>query len=537
MYSVIIAEDELFVRLGIKNSLPWESCGMQVVADVENGELAWEKLLRYHADILITDILMPVLDGKKLISRIQEAGLEPYIIVITCMEDFHLVRDLLNHGIRDYILKATITEEELARCLLKAKAWLDRHSHSSGHASAAPAFVSEEELQSRILQRCLPESSCPEDAADAADELAKHGIILEGGVNILALCPIEAVYDAEGLMTESVPQSIYRNLSDLIRQRSFTASACYSFLLEDRNFIIIMHYESEEGIAGESFRNQVLNAFQALHDNLQDYLNIRISFLLYPTEGGIAGIREAYKNAAAALERHYLNPMNSVSWGSREPSESEIETLLRPLSEQRGWIARCFGRQTEDQYLAQLAKLTKAVTESKEEMLYAMMACADLICGLFEGEMADEQKQFNKLLIRYPYLPEGITSLCSLLHSCEQRRLKQKKTRYRKEIEAALAIVERSFADQELSLSSVADRIGLSRTYFSTLFKQELEQPFIKYLTAYRVERSKLLLEQSDAKMFDIAVSCGFSDEAYFSRVFKKAAGISPSEWRSLWLQ
>ena len=68
MYKVIIAEDEMFVRLGIKMSVDWEALGMEVVADCANGRLALEAFEQYHPEIVITDIKMPIMDGMEPVS-------------------------------------------------------------------------------------------------------------------------------------------------------------------------------------------------------------------------------------------------------------------------------------------------------------------------------------------------------------------------------------------------------------------------------------------------------------------------------------
>ena len=76
--------------------------------------------------------------------------------------------------------------------------------------------------------------------------------------------------------------------------------------------------------------------------------------------------------------------------------------------------------------------------------------------------------------------------------------------------------------------------MGLSEAYFSSLFHTEIQIPFRKYLTNVRIEEAKYLLEQGDYKIWDIASRTGFSDEGYFSKVFKKMTDVSPKDWRKL---
>lgn len=528
MYKVIIVEDELFVRLGIKNSITWEQYDMQIVADVENGQTAWEKIQKYSPDIIITDILMPVIDGRQLISRIKESGMDPYIIVITCMEDFHLVKDLLSLGIRDYILKATITEEELGECLKKAQNYLEKNNRHL--PSRDKSFINAEDQCNQVIRNYLQGTI---SAAEASALLNAHHINLTQGYYGMALCYIEAVNDYQANPALSPAVNIYQNFYDLLRQRSYTDQPCYTFLLDNRHFILILTCSPD--ISQSESKQSALETLKIIHDDLQDYLNIRISFLIDYAGGGLASLKDCYFREIAALEKHYLNSMNSVVCCFKDTANINIEKARQELNIHREWISRCLGHAAAEQYGSLINELCENAKKSREGMTYSMMSVSHFICSFFQEHMEDEKKQCDKQLAKYPYLLEGITALNALLTSCEQYYLQYRKPHYRKEIEKALKIINEEYRNQDLSLTMISERVGLSETYFSTLFKQEMEQPFVKYLSNVRVERAKHLLKQTDLKIFDIAMQSGFSDEAYFSRVFKKVTNVSPSEWRSLW--
>lgn len=87
---------------------------------------------------------------------------------------------------------------------------------------------------------------------------------------------------------------------------------------------------------------------------------------------------------------------------------------------------------------------------------------------------------------------------------------------------------------EKISLTDVADKIGVSSGYLSTLFQKELEKGFIDYLNEIRIERACTYLQQNYLKTYEIAYKVGFNDEKYFSKVFKKIKGCSPSEYRKI---
>ena len=125
MYKVLIVEDEIFVRLGIKMSVEWKKLDMEVIGDVANGKLALEVYEKEHPDIVMTDLKMPVMDGMELIRRIREKDSTTRILILSCLEEFHLVKQAISMDVSDYILKLTMTQEDMERILLKTKDELD----------------------------------------------------------------------------------------------------------------------------------------------------------------------------------------------------------------------------------------------------------------------------------------------------------------------------------------------------------------------------------------------------------------------------
>lgn len=85
---------------------------------------------------------------------------------------------------------------------------------------------------------------------------------------------------------------------------------------------------------------------------------------------------------------------------------------------------------------------------------------------------------------------------------------------------------------EDISLQSVAEKVGISGGYLSTLFSQNLNCKFIDYLNQVRIDRACVYLEQNFLKTYEIAYRVGFRDEKYFSKVFKKIKGLSPKEYR-----
>ena len=85
---------------------------------------------------------------------------------------------------------------------------------------------------------------------------------------------------------------------------------------------------------------------------------------------------------------------------------------------------------------------------------------------------------------------------------------------------------------EKLTLESIAAEVCLSPGYLSSLFKAEAGESLFAYLNRFRVKRSQQLLLESNASLVDVAHACGFEDQSYFARVFKKYTGVSPGKYR-----
>lgn len=88
--------------------------------------------------------------------------------------------------------------------------------------------------------------------------------------------------------------------------------------------------------------------------------------------------------------------------------------------------------------------------------------------------------------------------------------------------------------NENLTLQQVAEQIGITGGYLSTLFAQNLNRGFVEYLNEVRIEHACTYLQQNYLKTYEIAYKVGFNDEKYFSRVFKKIKGESPAAFRKM---
>ena len=111
MYKVLIVDDEILARAGIKALIDWEKYGFSVIGEASNGQIAFEKIKEMKPDIVITDIKMPVMNGIDLIRATKKISQEISFIVLSAYNDFEYVKEAMKEGAKDYILKIQMEPE------------------------------------------------------------------------------------------------------------------------------------------------------------------------------------------------------------------------------------------------------------------------------------------------------------------------------------------------------------------------------------------------------------------------------------------
>ena len=114
-----LRRNELLVRLGLQNSIDWKAYDMELAAQADNGLQAYELFQKVRPDVVITDIRMEGMDGCELIEKIRQQDKECAIIVISCLDDFEILRRMIPYKIIGYILKASMTMDEVNEVLKK----------------------------------------------------------------------------------------------------------------------------------------------------------------------------------------------------------------------------------------------------------------------------------------------------------------------------------------------------------------------------------------------------------------------------------
>ncbi len=531
MLNVMIVEDEMLVRLGFKNTVPWEKYGMTVCADVANGKEAmkWYRE-RAKPDIIITDLLMPEMDGLELIRQIRKHDSRTRIVILSCMEDFHLVRQAMNMGVSNYILKLTMTEDEIGAVLTQVRGELgDQASiEASRGIIRDPDYLKENVLKNYLFYNLYSEE-------EFARHIAKLQLRLHPERLVVCMLEIdkfermrEKFHDEKG---ELIRATILNVLNELLDQSGRGEAVSDG----DQRYLFIFSFS--DMVSEAKMHEELSRILYQTQKVLMRFFNISVTVGVSTMRSEYASLRALYQESLDAVRRKFFYGAGQLLFRQQPPKQSEDKLVQNKLNE-------ISGKRTsiDDKGRTEMEAIVQSFIDSGQlrhesgvrklfvRLLHELAAwvAAD------QRDTVDLVAVYGEEIRKCGTLDEIGTVFEKFWLELESLRGTQKQLS--KEIAQAVRFVQEHYR-MNLSLQQLAERLELSPNYLSVLFKKELQVGFTDYVNRVRLEKAKELLLTTNLKSYEIAERTGFADDSYFSRTFMKHVGVRPNGFRRLWVR
>lgn len=515
MYKVIIAEDEMFVRLGIKMSADWEKLGMQVVADVENGHQALEAYESLKPDIIITDIKMPVMDGLELIRNVRSRDERTRFIILSCLEEFQTVREAIALGVSDYVLKLTMTQEDMENVLKKVAKELSMMDKSLEKKENIPDKQQfEESLRNYLYYRL--------EMKEPQKEIFMERFSNSGGKLRMVLLEIdhyskckEIFHDDYGNILDFSVENI---LSELLIEKRHVL-----FSEKNGRFVLILEETSAEDVSFGCFEE----ILEKIREVLRFYVKTPVSYGISLPGNGYEDLYEMYHQSAQALDAKFFYTLDCNCY-FRETIRKECGQMICRKMER---LIRQVQKDGDD--VKYLAEAQEAFCQHENPMTirqYFEHAVNVEMCKI----LLDGEKRYQITGQYIDRIKESHTfdEVLDIYKSCRKYLEKGNDQKgLSKPVKDILSYIHTHYAE-DISLDQIARMVVLSRTYVCGLFKKEMGVNLTNYLMNYRIEKAKELMRNTNLRSYEIAEKVGFLDESYFSRTFKKVTGQSPNAYK-----
>lgn len=518
MLKVLIVDDELLVRVGIKSTIDWEKYGCTVVAEAGNGEQALEKIEMYHPDIVLTDIRMPKMDGLELLREIRRRKIPAETVIMSCYNEFELVREAMKLGASDYLLKLSFTEEELVEVLERLGKKIEENREQN-----TGSLFSQADMRKKLFQK-LTDFSVTDEQRERLAENLDLCVNFESPAFMI-------------MMTDHVYERVRMGYTYLDEQQKNMLLNLIEEYMRGRKFGEAFWIDSDkEQIAVFLNRGQdLLRTAEIIKNKVKEYLKINLSIYIYP-DGTYAESPDFIEYGILELSRvRYLNGPKQICF-FRERNDKAVSECLdgRVLKEIRKSSELTELEAVVQNLAGEFQKRHFPVKESQRiftECVYNVLSGIRRAGGSAKGMEEYRGLDMMKNL-------QGMETLDDVL--CWFADFKQTAKEYigacvskgkRSEIEMAMGYIHENYS-LPLSLVRVAEAAGFSAAYFSTVFKKENGKSFIEYLTELRMEHAKELLQDETICIYEVGKQVGYPDPNYFSKIFRKSVGISPEKYR-----
>lgn len=527
MMKVMIADDEILEREVYKVMISRYFPGLQVVAEAETGRQAIELFDIHKPELILMDVKMPGINGIEAIGDIRKRSRNTKFIVISAYNFFDYAKEALKYGIEDYLLKP-VAKDEFIRIIGKVVSKIEDEIQWS-----------KEELEMKEkLRSILPilESELTFAIMMGDDSKIKQ-------YSSLLNMDISSGYTAIGMINDdsfTTGDEIMRNLTakkiqEYIKENMPELNPCIRSSFISNKMVFIFPWRMDEQVY--EIKENAYKKMLKIRNTIKDNFNVKMYFGIGEVYKSLSDIRNSYNQALMIINNIDSFGIDIINYG--DIKSDMIKQFQYPYEMERQLVEKVRLGITE-QAIRVFVNIFDYTTEYfkgdvnrvKFELLELYFALSRMTyeldseyAGLKDFVMSKDT-YFNLSTIReiYHIFEEDIRSICSQFREERNKRAKNI-------IFLAVRYVKENYM-KEITLEEVAKRVCVSPNYFSRMFKNEFNQNFIDYLTQVRVEAAKELIVNSGKNISDICWKVGYNDPNYFTKVFKKVVGLTPSEYK-----
>lgn len=523
MYNILIVDDEKKERDGITKLI--RRYGFQLkVSQASNGEEAMKEFEKHPFDILLTDIKMPFMDGIELIKEVQKRGYNPICVIYSAYGEFEYAQNAISLGVREYLLKPIrldafdeLFHKVIELCKAKDEVEQEKEKVKEAYEEVAAYKLGWKMLNylESVVKDAIhsqnPQNVRGEYSKEAANDLEKEidfdnrwciPVLISCYTNLFSVewesyqTEIEKLFGRESLVINKEDNQILVVLMPCKQHLNMKEikDECNNLVEQSKRkfhtdvFIVI-------GSAAESLK-ELKDEYEKIKDQLDYQFFVSDSMIIINDESYYA------KKEKDMLALYFERIFNCAKMCDYRGAKKELEKVFSYVERQTGFSS-IYVKYTFSDAIKRITEYTKTDI--------------DLLVYIEEIYAARSFEEVRLIVYR------------ALDDMAENRREDEKENRL---VHMAKNLIYEKYGESLLSVSYIAEELNVSTAYLSSLFKIETGENLVKFITRYRVEKSKELLRQSNMKVSDIAGKVGYINVSYYTSIFRNQVGISPLQYR-----
>ncbi len=525
-YTIMLVDDEEEVFSIMMKKLEWETMGFKIVGYARNGVEALEMAEALQPDVVLTDIKMPFMDGLTLCKKLKELYQKVKIIILSGFDDFVYAKEAIKLEAEEYLLKP-INASELRDVFERVKKNLDTELDEKRNIENLKKYymeslpVLQESFCTLLIEGRIPINEIRDYLIDYQVELNGPNYL----VTVLHISKSDMPKDiqpfllavsvkklAEEQLTKKWNSRVLTYLGDIIIISQLLDKELVPIFIDDMDKFckVAKRLCNAKLTAGIGHSCNRLQDLPISYKGAQNALSYRVLY------GNVRAISieeiDPQENADIPWEEQYISKIfQKIKIGSRQDLKQAVHECISQFS------GKGISLQKYRIFIMELiAELFRFANTNQLNTEMIVGECKDVYDQVLQMESPQELEEW----------------LIAAVIKTQDIVMNERLDTTRSFITKGIIFVRDHYADQNLTVETVCKYLGVSASYFSVVFKKEMGKTFINYLTDYRMDKAVDLLLNYDEKTYIIAEKVGYSDPNYFSYVFKKQFGVSPSKYK-----
>ncbi len=528
LIKILVVDDEDLIRDRFVKAFPFKQYGYEIVGEASNGIEALEHCRTLDIDVVITDIVMPLMDGIELTKQIKEQYSHIKVILLSCHEKFSFAQKALSLGASEYLLKANAEFLDIKKILDRLKPDI-LNSRSKIKNTLIDSNGPSKYARRSELVKSLIDTRTNISQEQLSKELGSYNTMTDICVVQIKICGYNRILD---IITADRGIKLKTDVLTIFEELSFEQVNLYPFLWENNKLgIIITNHKIAVSLNSDTIKKIVNECHDAVENKLQVPIVCGASKIrsTSDTEALNISISEMIAESKLAVDTFFYHINNTRL--KIYSKEKRFATLSSYIKEKLDFVFSVVTGEHEpiaiQDKLTTLSNTIKGFWIRPEEVI---MWLIDLTNKLSSSGVEDNPN-LNK--IKYIESLNDIEEyLLSLIIKKKNIIQIDYETSGNPYVRSALSYINMHYHER-VRVKNISDSLFISPNYLSHIFKDEIGVGIINYLNLVRIEYAAYFLSTTNDKAAVIAQNVGISDYKYFIKLFKKVKGMTPSEYRN----
>ncbi|MCX7709887.1 MAG: response regulator [Clostridia bacterium] len=517
MLRLLIVDDEKMTRDILVNYIPWSSLGIDSVEEAEDGLCAFNMALQSKPDIVLSDVRMPRMNGIELATQLREHLPNCKFVFLSGYSDKEYLKSAIRLKAVSYVEKP-INLDEIKEVM---QATIHEYREEQREREENQALVRPKLCHELIVSRVnLP---------SVKEKVALLGLDFpEDSQYITAILRLNPEYQE---MNEEHPE-YKEKILELLDESLKKSIPPYISSIKGEEYIILL------------CRCDQLEDLSQLKDLLDDFVSqlkaayfsqIKVMIGIGQRVTGLENINQSYRSAVVALQKQFYKGYGSVLFYTEDsgaPYEFDENALLEVGENVKA------GKKNESiLFIKRLSNDIRKYENTPPDLVKNYFFKIILVLSRIA-----EDRNIPFLNDECKFILDGVSRACTLedLEKSVIELLSSIITYMETRLENGdivskiTAYINEHYSNEDLSINTIAEALYLTPTYLCVLYKKETGKTINQYITEVRVNKAKEYLKEADIKLYDVAKRVGYGDGKYFTKVFEKAVGMRPKQYREI---